>query len=84
MATSCYTTTDLSLAAALRNLLSRTPSVHLTSRLAEFRFTGDPAQAQRVADEYYSDRLTVNPRQYAQDLRDLKTLIFQARNENGH
>ena len=80
-----FATTDLALAAALRTLLSVNPTIHITDRLAEFRFRVDPQEAQRVADRYYGDHLSVNPRRYSQDLRDLKALIFAARiqNDNG-
>ena len=79
-----YRTTDLNLAAVFRAVLSKTPTVHVGPRLAEFRFQVDPKEAQHLADQYYGDQLSINPRRYAQDLRDLKTLIFAARSQNGN
>ena len=74
-----FKTTDLSLAAAVRTILRHSPSVRINGRLAEFAFQVDSTQAQQVADRYYSDDLSANLRTYAQDLRDLKSLIFAAR-----
>ncbi len=76
-----YRTTDLSLAAALRTALSSTPTVHISDRLAEFHFQVNPESAKRLAQEFYGDRLSVNPRRYSEDLRTLKAMIFQARGQ---
>ena len=77
-----FSTSDLALAAAFRTILSETPTVHVGSRLAEFRFSTNPNEAQRLAQAFYGDRLSINPRRYSEDLRTLKAMIFQAR--NGH
>ncbi len=81
---STYRTSDLALAAALKTTLRRSPAVELTSRFAEFVFSVDPSDAQPIADRFYTDELTVPARRFAQDMRDLKSLIFQARGSNDH
>lgn len=78
-----YRTTDLNLASALKTVLRRNPSVQLNGRLAEFIFQVDSTEAQKVADSYYADSLSANLRTYAQDLRDLKALIYQVRDGQG-
>ena len=77
-----FGTTDLSLAAVFRTILSKTPTVHVGPRLVEFRFIVDSEEAQHLADQYYGDELIVNPRQYSQVLRDLKSMIFATRTQN--
>ena len=74
-----FRTSDLNLAAALKTALQQTPTVQIHGRLAEFTFDVDPQEAQRVTEAYYSDQLNANLRLYAQNLRDLKSLIFAAR-----
>ena len=79
-----YETTDLYLAGALKTALRLPfPEIRLNSRLSAFAFQIDPTEAQRVAAEFYNDSLHVPARRYSQDLRDLKGLIFQAREGRG-
>lgn len=78
-----FRTSDLSLAAALKTTLRQNPTVQINGRLAEFVFPAEAQEAQRIADQFYSDALTANLRSYAQDLRDLKSLIFAAREAQG-
>ena len=75
-----YQTTDLYLAAALKTALGLPfPDIQAEGRFSTFIFQVDPAQAQQAAERFYADTLTVPARRYAQDIRDLKTLIFQTR-----
>ncbi len=78
-----FSTTDLALAAVFRTLLSETPVVHIGPRLAEFRFQVDTEEAQRLSDQFYGDKLSVNPHRFSEDLRVLKMMIHLARSGNG-
>lgn len=78
-----FRTSDLYLASALKTILQRNPTVRIDGRLAEFDFPLDPIEAQQVADRYYGDGLSANLRRYVEDLRTLKSLIFQARETQG-
>lgn len=73
-----YHTSDLALAACLKAVLRLPfPTIRVDGRLSTFIFEVDPVEAQSVADDFYNDRLSVPARRYAQDLRDLKALIFR-------
>lgn len=75
-----YETTDLYLAGALKTALRLPfPSIRISGRFSSFAFQVDPTEAQRVAVQFYNDSLRVPARRYAQDLRDLKSLICQRR-----
>ena len=78
-----YETTDLYCASALKTALNLPfPEIEADGRFSTFRFTTvDPARVQAIADQFYNDTLHVPARRYAQDLRDLKALIFQAREQ---
>ena len=80
MATTSFETSDLYAAAAVKSILHLPfPDILLTGRLSTFVFAVEPTEAQRVVNEFYNDSLHVPARRYAQDLRDLKTLICQRR-----
>ncbi len=73
-------TSDLNLAAALRLFLRTTPRIELRDRFSEFIFEGvDTAEAERLANDFYSDRLTGDLKAYSGALRDLKTMLMTAR-----
>ena len=75
-----YSTNDLYLASAIKTSLRLPfPEIHVEGRLSSFIFRVDPNQAQQIATRFYNDELTVLARRYAQDLRDLKSLIFRAK-----
>ena len=80
-----FETTDLYCASSLKTTLGLPfPEIEATGRFSTFRFTiVDPAKAQAVADQFYNDTLQVSARRYAQDIRDLKALIHQAREVRG-
>ena len=79
-----YETSDLYLAGAIKTALRLPfPDIRLNGRLAAFCYRVDLAKAQRIAAEFYNDSLCVPARRYGQDLRDLKSLIFQAREGKG-
>lgn len=75
-----FRTSDLHLASALKTVLDLpAPAIKVSERHSEFIFQVDPKEARRVAEAYYGDKLSANLRSYASNLRDIKTLIFQAR-----
>jgi len=78
-----YRTTSLDLSAALRTTLGKAPSCQISGRLVEFIFPVDPKEAQRIADQFYSDSLTANLRAFSANLRDLKAMLHQAREVRG-
>ncbi len=79
-----YETTDLSLAAALKSEFRIPfPEIRLDGRLSTFVFSVDPGLAQEAATRFYNDELQISARRYAQDLRDLKALIFRTKEVQG-
>ncbi len=79
-----YETTDLSLAAAIKSELRLPfPEIRLDGRLSTFVFSVESQLAQQVATRFYNDDLQISARRYAQDLRDLKALIFRAKESQG-
>ena len=79
-----YETTDLYAAGALKTALRLSfPNIRLNGRLSTFVFDVEPAEAQRVVAEFYNDSLRIPAREYGAVLRDLKSLIFQAREGRG-
>lgn len=81
--TPTYTTTDLAVAAALKASLHILPDVRVRGRLCEFVFPLDSAKAQEVVHAFYDDRLTLPVRRFAQDLRDLRALVADAKEAQG-
>ena len=79
-----YETSDLYAAGALKVALRLSfPIIRLNGRMSAFVFEVEPTEAQRVVTEFYNDSLHVPARQYGAVLRDLKSLIFQAREGRG-
>ena len=76
-----FETTDLYFASALKTFLQLPfPEIEANGRFSTFRFvTVDSVKAQAIADQFYNDTLQVPARRYAQDIRDLKALIFRAK-----
>ena len=80
-----FETTDLYCASALKTFLQLPfPEIEVNGRFSIFRFTTiDSVKAQAIADQFYNDTLHVQARRYAQDIRDLKALIFRAKESSG-
>ena len=79
-----YETTDLGLAAALKCALHLAfPEVRPNGNLSRFIFNLDSQKLEETVATFYDDTLMVPARRYAQDLRDLKSLIFAARGGQG-
>ena len=78
-----YTTSDLAVAAALKTALHVLPEIHVRGRLCEFTFPIDQAKAQQIVQQFYDDTLSLPLRRYAQDLRDLRSLIANAKEVQG-
>ena len=80
MTTLLFETTDLYLASALKTALRLPfPEIHLNDRFSTFRFQVNPAEAQRVAEEFYNSTLRLDAREFSFTLRDLKALLCQKR-----
>lgn len=78
-----FSTTDLYLAAAVKSALRLPfPLVKINGRLSAFVFNVDATDAQHVVDSFYNDALQLPVRQFSQDLKDLKALIFAARGQS--
>lgn len=79
-----FETTDLYCAAALKTFLQLPfPAIRVGGRLSNFIFEVDPIRAERASASFYNDSLSIPARRYAQDLRDLKALIFRAKEDQG-
>ena len=72
-----YKTRDLSEAAALVVLGCQLVCLETNGRRAQFVFEDDLASKRSL--DFWADRLTVNPRQYALILRSLKDRIYSGR-----
>ena len=78
--TATYETTDLYLACALKTALRLPfPEIQPSGRFSTFRFHVNPAEAQRVAEEFYNSALPLDAREFSTTLRDLKALLLQKR-----
>ena len=75
-----FETTDLYLACAVKTALRLPfPEIQATGRFSTFRFQVNPAEAQRVSQQFYDGALRLDVREFSAALRDLKALLLQQR-----
>lgn len=75
-----YRTNALALASYLCTVDSISFSGVDRSEPSKIIFEFEPMnQAQKAADEYFSDKATVNPREFMEKYRSLKDLVFEVK-----